>query len=222
MSTCSALKDPSLMKIFSPASYEIDPKLIADNVDVKQTDSYVSPIFKGFDANQDVGMFFFEQNYGDSQHSIPVFQKIAIGGTFDCLHNGHRKLVAFASSVCSTELTIGITGDAMIAKKSNATLIASFNERKETVAAFLRIMKPELRINAVELVEPYGPTITDPTIEAIVVSSETILGAFKINDIRLSQGMRPLFIFVTMREDTAALSSTFIRNHRQLKKTILE
>ena len=37
------------------------------------------------------------------------------------------------------------------------------------------------------------------------------LGAFKINDIRVDAGMRPLDILVVRRTDAAVLSSTFIR-----------
>ena len=51
------------------------------------------------------------------------------------------------------------------------------------------------------IIDPFGPTITEPKIDAIVVSSETIFGAFKINKIRIEKNMRPLSILVSDRND---------------------
>jgi phosphopantetheine adenylyltransferase len=38
-----------------------------------------------------------------------------------------------------------------------------------------------------------------------------IIGAFKINDMRVNKGMKPLDILVVRRTDATVLSSTFIR-----------
>ena len=86
------------------------------------------------------------------------------------------------------------------------------------MAGFLRILtgmttktSKGVHLDIIELQDPYGPTITDETIDAIVVSSETIVGAFKINEIREGKGFQPLNILVTRRTDAASLSSTNIR-----------
>ena len=52
----------------------------------------------------------------------------------------------------------------------------------------------------------------DATIEALIVSSETIKGALKINEIRKEKGFAPLNILVSRRSNAATLSSTFVRN----------
>jgi cytidyltransferase-like protein len=146
---------------------------------------------------------------------LPVFDHIAMGGTFDCIHNGHRKLLAYAASMCKDTLTVGITGDVMLAKKSNASMIGSFETRKNNLYNFVRTIKPDLKLNIVELSEPFGPTITEDNIQAIIVSSETIGGAVKINQVRRDKGMQPLSVVVTFRESAATLSSSFIRDFKQ-------
>ena len=62
--------------------------------------------------------------------------------------------------------------------------------------------------------DPYGTTIYDEDIEAIVVSEETEPTAVKINEIRVSKGMKPLDIVVVsfvLAYDGTPISSTRIR-----------
>jgi phosphopantetheine adenylyltransferase len=108
-------------------------------------------------------------------------------------------------------MVIGITGDEMLKKKSNPGMISSYSQRAKNVVDFLQLVKPSLRYEPVEIQDPFGPTITDATIQAIVVSSETVPGANKINQLRSESGMPPLAIFVSRRSEGATLSSTFLR-----------
>lgn len=157
-----------------------------------------------------------DSHYEDQPRDIPTYGKVALGGTFDNMHYGHCKLLTLAALCCSERLTVGVTGDSMLSKKSNAELITSFDVRQNAVSTFIRSIKPRLQLVLPELSDPFGPAITDPEIEAIVVSSETIRGAFKINAIRAERGMRPLAVLVTYRTDSVVLSSTFIRDKKQL------
>ena len=152
-------------------------------------------------------IYFFEQ-----KDKIPDYNIVSLGGTFDHLHNGHRKLLTLALSVCKSSIVVGVTSDAMLSKKKNSEKINKFENRKNGVIEFVSSIKPTITPQIVELNDPYGPTITDPDIEAIVVSSETIPGALKINEIRSSKKMAALDILVTRRGQSAVLSSTFIRN----------
>ena len=154
--------------------------------------------------------------YDELQQNLPILSSIAVGGTFDQLHNGHRKLLTLAVGSCSEMLTIGITSTKLLSKKSNNHLIKSFQERQDVVEQFIRLIKPDLRLNFVELNDPYGPTIEMEGIEGIVVSSETVMGAIQINQIRVEQKkFLPLKIFITRRFDAATLSSSFIRNQME-------
>jgi len=143
--------------------------------------------------------------------NLPKYKKVALGGTFDRLHNGHRKLLTLAAAVCTDELVVGVMSDELLQKKKGADLIESFEKRHSAVRDFLSLIKPSLALNLPKLLDPFGPTIVDGSIDAIVVSSETISGALAINSRRTQKEMKPLAVLITRRSDAASLSSTFIR-----------
>lgn len=49
------------------------------------------------------------------------------------------------------------------------------------MTSFLVDVDPSLHYEVVPITDPYGPTITDPDIDCIVVSAETKLGGEKVN-----------------------------------------
>jgi len=153
------------------------------------------------------GLHFFDTHGA----KLPTFKSVATGGTFDRLHNGHRKLLTLAASVCTGKLTVGVMGDELLKSKKNAHLIAPFADRKKAVLRFLALVKPTQEVNLVELTDPYGPTVTDAGVQAIVVSSETLSGATRINSIRGEKAMDPLQVLISRRTDVATLSSTYLR-----------
>lgn len=111
--------------------------------------------------------------------SFAMFKRVAIGGTFDRLHAGHKLMLSVAAMLASESILCGITDDdAMIATKQYKELIESFNKRVAHCLQFLRSFAPKnLAIETIKLSDPFGPTITEPNIDAIVVSPETISGA---------------------------------------------
>jgi phosphopantetheine adenylyltransferase len=183
-------------------------------VDCVDVNSAAQFLFDEFERQPSI--ICLDSHYEQQPRDIPFYDKVALGGTFDNMHYGHCKLLTLAALSCSQRLTVGITGDDMLASKSNAALISTYDVRETAVQTFLSSIKPSLELNLVRLAEPFGPTITDPEIEAIVVSSETIRGAFKINSIRVRNGMKPLAVLVTYRTDSVVLSSTFIREKKKL------
>ena len=73
----------------------------------------------------------------------------------------------------------------------------------------------------VPLDDPYGTTIHDASFDAIVVSEETEPTAVKINEIRISKGMKPIDIVVVsfvLAYDGIPISSTRIRRGEINKK----
>ena len=136
------------------------------------------------------------------------YNKVAVGGTFDKFHDGHKKLLSTAFEI-GDEIEIGVTSDAFGGLKGD---IDSCKERMSNLKSFF---SNKSNFVVVPLEDPYGTTIYDADFEAIVVSKETEPTAFKINEIRVSKGMKPLDIVVVsfvLAYDGNPISSTRIRS----------
>jgi len=152
---------------------------------------------------------------------------VAVGGTFDRLHRGHKKLILKAFEV-GDEVIIGLTTDNMVKNKFLGKEILSFDERLKELKEFLEDKGLLSRCKILPLNDVYGPTTIDESIEGLVVSEETLGRALEINRIRVSKGMRPLIIFVIpllLAENGKPISSHRIRsgeinrNGKVLRKT---
>ena len=139
------------------------------------------------------------------------FKNVAVGGTFDHFHKGHEKLLNKAFEIGHNVL-IGVTSDKFGGEKGK---IEPCLKRISELDEFLK--KFDSRYEVKRLEEPYGPTINNSEIDAIVVSMETKPTADKINKIRKEKGMKPLKIFIidwVLADDGKPISSTRIRNHK--------
>ncbi|MCJ1251183.1 hypothetical protein MMC30_008414 [Trapelia coarctata] len=170
------------------------------------------------------------QNFTSRYH-----YSVAVGGTFDHLHAGHKLLLTATALILepatSSEpqkercLTIGITGDELLKNKRYAEVLESWEERQAAVCQFLLAIihfgDPEdgikeseqyrregpngraihysldsgMVIKCVEISDPYGPTITDESITALVVSGETRSGGRAVNGKRAERGWSELAVF---------------------------
>ena len=136
------------------------------------------------------------------------YSKVAVGGTFDKFHDGHKKLLSTAFEL-GNQIEIGVTSDAFGGLKGD---IDSCEERMNNLKLFF---KDKSNFRVVSLDDPFGTTIYEADFDAIVVSEETEPTAVKINEIRLSKGMNPLDIVVVsfvLAEDGNPISSTRIRS----------
>lgn len=136
------------------------------------------------------------------------YLKVAVGGTFDKFHDGHKKLLETAFEI-GQRVEIGVTSDEFGGLKGD---IDSCEMRMKSLKYFF---KDKSDFTIVPLEDPYGTTIYDADFEAIVVSEETEPTAIKINEIRISKGMKPIDIVVVsfvLAYDGNPISSTRIRN----------
>jgi len=135
------------------------------------------------------------------------YKKVAVGGTFDKFHDGHKKLLSTAFDI-GDEIEIGVTSDAFGGLKGD---IDSCKVRMQNLKSFF---SDKSNFIVIPLEDPYGTTIYDADVEAIVVSEETEPTAVEINNIRISKGMKPLDIVVVsfvLAYDGIPISSTRIR-----------
>lgn len=142
------------------------------------------------------------------------YDTVAVGGTFDRLHAGHRLLLTVASWSCRHHLRVGITSDSVLTGKSHSNLITSAEERAQNAVTFTKSVNPTLDLVTTSyLTDPSGPAAIDPTIDALVVSAETASGASTINDARIRAGLAPLALLVVdvLRTRHSKLSSTALR-----------
>ena len=135
------------------------------------------------------------------------YSKVAVGGTFDKFHDGHKKLLSTAFEIGDC-VEIGVTSDAFGGLKGD------IDSCKERMANLKYFFSDKSDFTIVPLEDPYGTTIYDGDFEAIVVSEETEPTAIEINEIRISKGMKPLDIVVVsfvLAYDGTPISSTRIR-----------
>lgn len=135
------------------------------------------------------------------------YRKVAVGGTFDKFHEGHRLLIEKAFQIADNVL-IGVTSDEFGGVKGE---IEPCNVRMSNLN---QLLEEHSNYIISRLDDPYGVTIGDESVDAIVVSPETEPTAFKINQIRLEKGMKPLDIItisMVLADDGKPISSTRIR-----------
>ena len=140
------------------------------------------------------------------------FETVAVGGTFDLFHRGHRELLMKAFEV-GDHVLVGLCSDDFLKKLRKPHRIASYVQRLEELKIFLRENGFLDRAEIMPLDDAYGVTLSDERIEAIVVSEETEPRAHKINEKRRSIGMAPLPIVIVRMvpsEDNYPISSTRI------------
>jgi len=141
------------------------------------------------------------------------FRKVAVGGTFDELHKGHKVLLMKAFEI-GEHVLIGLCTDEFVKKMDKPHVTASYEERLKELQAFLEARGLSDKAEIVPLNDPYGITLTDTCIQALVVSEETEKTALKINQKRSEAQLPPLTIVtisMVPAENCVPISTTRIR-----------
>ena len=121
------------------------------------------------------------------------FKIVAVGGTFDEFHRGHRTLILKAFEVGELVL-IGLCSDDLVKKLNKPHITAPYEQRLDELKVFLREHGLLERAEIIPLSDAYGVTLSEGRLEALVVSKETELTALKINERRKKIGLAPLHI----------------------------
>jgi pantetheine-phosphate adenylyltransferase len=141
------------------------------------------------------------------------FKTVAVGGTFDEFHRGHRTLLLKAFEV-GERVLVGLCSDRLVEGLSKPHVTASYEQRLKDLKRFLQERGLLDRAEIMPLNDPFGVTLSEGRVEALVVSRETERMAVKINEERRRRGLPPLQIVVidmVPSENHAPISTTRIR-----------
>lgn len=141
------------------------------------------------------------------------FKTVAVGGTFDEFHKGHRVLLRMAFDV-GEQVLIGLCSDEFVRKLNKPHKTASYKQRLGELNAFLLKHDFLKRTKIITLNDAYGVTLSEGCIEALIVSKETEPTAVRINEKRKKLALPPLQIVVigmVPSENHVSISTTRIR-----------
>jgi pantetheine-phosphate adenylyltransferase len=141
------------------------------------------------------------------------YKSIAVGGTFDHIHKGHRALLKRAFDT-GEKVFIGVTSDDFV-KASGKTILNDFETRKKQLQNYLARDFPDRKYEITKLVRNFGPGMFTRDIQAIVVSSETAPRVAEANQRRRELGLEDLKVEqveMIAAEDGKRISSTRIRS----------
>ena len=141
------------------------------------------------------------------------FRKVAVGGTFDEFHRGHKVLLKKAFEI-GEHVLIGLCTDEFVEKMGKPHATASYEERLKELQTSLKTWGLSDKAEIIPINDPYGTTLTDTCMEALVVSEETEKTAFEINQKRSKARLPPLTIVtisMVPAENYRPISTTRIR-----------
>ncbi len=169
-----------------------------------------------------------------------MYKVVAIGGTFDRLHKGHKHFISHAFGM-GKKVLIGLTSDKYVKEKfkiQNSRLrhplrksfegqegfggqaklkikVNRYEDRKSGVEYFLKENKFWDRTEIIKIDDVYGNAGNSKDIEAIVVTKDSFAGARSINRKRSLNGLKPLDIVkanLEKADDDKIISSSRIRD----------
>lgn len=117
--------------------------------------------------------------------------RVAMGGTFDLLHDGHKALLDAAFALHPQAVLIGVTTDRFARETRSA--VHPFPVRERNLARYLRSRgRRGFTIEPID--DAFGPADDLADLDVLVVSAERAHVGKDLNDARAGKGLRPLEI----------------------------
>lgn len=118
---------------------------------------------------------------------------VAVGGTFDHIHDGHKILLQTTAFCARSHVIVGVTGAALLKKKKYAEMLQLLSDRIDAVVKILqRHLPPHVLFSIYEINDVCGPTGYVRDINSLVISQETAAGAKFVNNYRKERGFGAL------------------------------
>ncbi|ORZ39431.1 hypothetical protein BCR44DRAFT_1386981, partial [Catenaria anguillulae PL171] len=145
---------------------------------------------------------------------------VAVGGTFDHLHPGHKLLLSCTALAGMGNIIVGVVDDKLLVNKKYASQVEPYAVRQAQVTQFLNMFAPGREVLVEPLLDAFGPAATEKDLDVLVATVETEANSSKVNDERAKHGLGPIAIELihvissTSAEEvdiTSKLSSTAIR-----------
>lgn len=67
-----------------------------------------------------------------------IYESIAVGGTFDHLHSGHKLMLSLAALLSRDKILCGITASEMLGSKTHPSKLEALDQRILTVEQFFK------------------------------------------------------------------------------------
>ena len=138
--------------------------------------------------------------------------RVAVGGTFDPIHDGHIDLLRRAFELGEDgDIVIGLTSDEM-AHSTRTRPVRNYETRLRNLKETIREAFGFDDVKVMKIDDKCGSSIYED-FDYIVVSPETLPMALKINRFREKRGMKPLKISMIeykLAQDNERISSTRI------------
>ncbi|KAG9276108.1 bifunctional coenzyme A synthase [Astyanax mexicanus] len=129
------------------------------------------------------------------EEPIETYGDVVVGGTFDRLHGAHRTLLNICSLLANRRFMVGVCDQELLKNKVLKELIEPYGQRVQRLQEFLNDVKPSLQYEIVPLSDPFGPSVSDPQLQCIVVSEETRRGGEAVNRKRVENGLPELVLY---------------------------
>lgn len=141
------------------------------------------------------------------------FKLVALGGTFDLVHQGHIELLRQGFSI-SSKVIIGLTSDEL-AKKKGKELLNDYSKRYRVLEETIRKNFHNVDYEISKLENDFGPAVLKKEVEALVVSEETAFQGEELNRLRKQRNVSPVEVVVVpmvLAKDGKRISTTRIKN----------
>ncbi|MDD4282082.1 MAG: pantetheine-phosphate adenylyltransferase [Candidatus Methanofastidiosa archaeon] len=139
---------------------------------------------------------------------------IIASGTFDHLHDGHRRFLRAAAAY--GRVLVGLSDGPLLAAKSCAAYLQPYEERRHAIVSFFEEegIREGCDFEIRRITTPLGFACEERDADAILVTEENDATACEINDERKRRGLSPLFVLSCrlVRDGEGKLSSSRVRS----------